>query len=141
MLGIGVRVVAVALVALVAAVVLGWPVLVAPGVALLGAAYAVRLALDDTALDPAAPLVAAGLFLVAELAYWSLERREPARPERGEELRRLAVVCALGLGALVTSSGLLALTDAVDANGLAIDLAGAAAAFAVLLVVADARRG
>jgi hypothetical protein len=135
-LAVGVRLAALALVALLGAVVLGWSGLVPVGAALLGAAYATRLAADDVALDVRAPLLAAGLYLAVELAYWSLEARLRALGERGADLRRLAVVLLLALGSLAVGALLLAVSDLVRTGGLAIDLLGAAAAAGALVLVA-----
>jgi hypothetical protein len=140
-LAVGVRLVALALLALVGALVLGWSPLVPVSLLLLGSAYATHLAADDPALDVRAPLVAAGLLLTAELAYWSLEEHDEIRAERGESLRHLGVVAALALGGLVAGGTLLAVADLARAEGLAIDLLGAvAAAGALLVVVLYARR-
>ena len=79
---VDVRLVAVAFVALVAAIVQGWPWLVPSAVALVGGTYAVELAMDDAPLDVAVPIVAVGLLLAAELAYWSLDERERSRESR-----------------------------------------------------------
>jgi hypothetical protein len=122
--------------------VLGWARLIPLSLTLLGAVYALYLSADDTALDPAAPVFAAGLLVTAELAYMSLEERKAIPAEAGAALRRAAFIAALGLGALLVSGGLLALADVVRARGLAVDLLGAvAAAAALLVVVALARRG
>src|SRR5439155_14447668 len=91
-LRIGIRGTAVALLALIAALVLGWPRLVTLALVLVGAAYGLYLGVDGPALDPAAPAFAAGLFLTAELAHWSLEDRENVKAEPGENLRRVAIV-------------------------------------------------
>jgi len=138
---VGFRVAALALLALVGALVLGWPSLVPASLLLLGGLYGARLALDDPALDGASPFFAAGLLVTAELGYWSLEERETVKAEPGESFRRAAFVALLALGALLVGSLLLALTDGVRAGGLAVDLLGAIAAGAVLLVVVVARRG
>ena len=118
-----------------AAIVLGWPTLVAASLVLLGGMYGAELAIDDAPLDAATPFFAGGLLLVAELAYWAIEEREPISTDPGENLRRLAFVALLGLGALLTAALLLALVDVTRAGGLAIDLIGAAAAAAALLAV------
>ena len=92
-------------------------------------------------LDTLAPLLAAGLLLAAELAYWSLEERQNVRTEAREQLRRLAVVAALALGSLFVGAVLLAVADVARTRGLAVDLVGAAAAAgALLLLVLVARR-
>ena len=131
----GVRVAALALVALVAALVLGWSPLVPVSLVMLGAVYVSQLSLDDAALDGASPVFAAGLYLTAELGYWSLEERECAAREPGDGPRRLAFVATLGLATLLVAAALLVLVDAVRARGLAVDVVGAAAAAAALLAV------
>ena len=138
---VGARVAAVAFLALVAALVLGWPSLVPVAVALAGGIYALELAIDDVPLDVAAPAVAVGLLLAAELAYWSLDERERAVGDPGEGLRRAAYAVLLGVATLVIAGVLLALVDGVRARGLALDLVGAVAAAAVLVtVLVTARR-
>lgn len=121
---------------------LGWPALVPVALGALGGWYGLQLAVDDAPLDLAAPLVAAGLVVTAELAYWSLEERERVEGEPGGTLRRLAYAAALALGTFVVTAMLLALVDGVRAGGLAIDLLGAAAAAGALvaIVLAAARR-
>jgi len=137
---IGVRVAVLALLALVASLALGWPVLLPVSLFLLGGLYAAQLAVDDATLDGAAALVAAGLLATAELGYWALEEREPATADPGETLRRVGFVALLVLGALLVAGVLLALVDVVRAGGLAVDLVGAAAAALVLTVVLVAHR-
>ena len=131
----------VSLVVLLVAVASGWSPLVAVAVALAGGAYAEQLAADDARLDTATPLVAAGLLVAAELAYWSLEERERAPGDPGQGARRLAFVAALGIGALVVSALLLALVDAVHVRSLALDVAGAFAAATALTVIVVVARG
>ena len=137
---IDVRIAAVAFVALVAAIVQGWSWLVPAAIALVGGGYAIELALDDAPLDVAAPVVAVGLLLAAELAYWSLDERSHTIGDPGEGLRRAALVATGAAGALVVASALLALVDEVRGRGLALDLVGAVAAVAVVVtVIASAR--
>jgi hypothetical protein len=138
---VGFRVAIAALLALVAALVLAWPWLIAVAVLLVGGLYGAQLAIDDEPLDLGSAVFAAGALVTAELAYWSLEEREHVKPEEGDELRRLAFVVALGIGALAVSAVLLTLVDGVEAGGLALDVLGAAAAAAVLVAVVLASRG
>lgn len=133
--GVTARLALAALVILLAALVLGSPRLVPLSLVLAVAGYETQLAWDDAPLDAAAPVLAAGLYLVAELAYWSLEERDRAPGDPGEGLRRAAFVAALGAGALVMGASLLALVDAVQAQSLAFDVLGAAAAAAVLAAI------
>jgi hypothetical protein len=134
-LAVGVRLVAAALVALLAAIVLGWSVLVPVSALLVGAAYVTHLSADDLALDARAPLLAAGLLLAAELGYWSIEARQRVRAERGEDLRRLGILALLALASVAAGAAILAAADLARAGGLAVDLLGAAAALGTLLVV------
>jgi hypothetical protein len=139
-LDVGARLVALAFVAAVAAVVHGWAPLVPASLGLLGAAYAVRLEVDGLALDGKAPFFAAGAVLAVELAYWSIEEREQVRADAGEDLRRAGFLAVLTLAALAASGVLLVVGDRAGSEGLAVDLLGAAAAAAALLVVFLAAR-
>jgi hypothetical protein len=132
---VGVRVAAVGVLALVTAIVQGWPRLVATSLVLLGSAYALHLSVDDVSLDARAPLFAAGLLLTAELAFWSLEERDHVRGEPGDGFRRLGFVALLGLAALAVAATVLAAVDVARTGGLAVDLLGAGAAAAALLIV------
>ena len=135
-----VRVAAIAFVALLAAIVQGWSWLVPASIALVGASYAAELAIDDVPLDAAAPIVAVGLLLAAELGYWSLDERSRAPGDAGQGLHRTALVALGAAGTLLLGGALLALVDEVRARGLAVDLVGVLAAAAVLImVVASAR--
>ena len=104
------------------------------GVALVGASYAVFLALRNGSVDQWAPAVAAALFVAAELGYWSLER-SPSRAERAVLLRRLAGLAgAAVVTALVGSFVLVVATGA--AGGVALEAAGVAAAVLALAAIA-----
>ncbi len=131
----GVRVAAAALLALTAALVLGWTPLVPTALVLVGGLYAAQLAIDDAALDGASPAFAAGLLVTAELAYWSLDERERAPGEAGDGLRRTAFVALLGIAALVIAAVLLVVVDSVRAEALAVDVLGAVAAASALLAI------
>jgi hypothetical protein len=133
---VGVRIASVGVLCLAGTLALGIPRLVPLPFLLLGGAYAVYLAVDDVPLDPASPVLAAGLFVSVELAYWSLEERQSVRGEPGETLRRLAVLAGLGTVALLGAGALLALADVARTSGLAVDLMGATAAVAVFALIA-----
>ncbi len=137
----GVRIGAVAFIALVGGIVLGWTPLIPVSVAIAGGLYGVELAIADAPLDTAAPGVAAALLLCTELAYWSGEERTRWLGDAGDGLRRVAVVALLGTGAFFVAAILLALVDAVRTRGLAVDLLGAIAAVTVLATVLVVARG
>jgi hypothetical protein len=119
---------------------LRWSAGLAFGVALLGAQQAVRLALGSDALDAWAPLVAGLLLLVAELAWWSIERRVPAWAEPGLAVRRLAgVLFTCALASMVAALVVLA-AGAPLSGGVSLELVGVLAAAAALALVAFVAR-
>ena len=141
MAAVGIRVGVVAVGALALSLAFGWARLVPLSLVALGGMYALQLAIDDEPLDASAPLVAAGLLLTAELAYWSCEERDGVRAERGETLRRVGLLAGLAVASVLLATTLLALVDAVRTQSLALDVLGAAAAAGTLvLVVLLARR-
>ena len=130
----------VALTVLAAGLVLRLPVTIPVAIAILGAEYVAILGFETDALDTRAPLVAAALLAVAELAYWSLELRGPVVDEAGTYLRRIALLATLVASVVGIGAIMLALVEAVDAGGVAVDILGAAAAFGALGLVALAAR-
>jgi hypothetical protein len=125
---------------LLAALVLRQAIGIPVAVFLLGTAYTVRLLAGAEVLDGRAPLVAAGLFALAELSYWSLELRDGVAAEAGAHLRRVGVVAGLTLGAVVLGAALLALVDVAGTRGLAVEALGVAAAVAALALLAFSPR-
>ena len=110
-------------------------------IVLIGGEYALVLSVDDSSLDTRAAVVAAGLLVTAELAYWSLELRAEITDEPGSYARRLSVLAVGGLCTLTLSGLLVAVVDLAGRGGLAVEIAGAAAAFAaVVLLWSLARR-
>ena len=110
-------------------------------VALLGAEYVALLGVEGGELDARAPLVAGALLGVAELGYWSLELLGAVADEAGTYLRRVALLATLLLGTIGAGVVLLAVVEVVSASGAAVDLLGALAAVAALILVALAARG
>jgi hypothetical protein len=113
----------------------GWHGLIPFAVALAGGTYGAELAVSDAPLDLATPAIAGALFLAVELAYWSLDEYERIPGDPGDGLRRATVVALLGVMAFVVAAVLLALADEVRARGIAVDIAGAAAAAAAFATV------
>jgi hypothetical protein len=105
-------------------------------------AYLLAVLAASREVDPAAPVVGVFLFLAAELAYWSVELRPPARQAPDLPVRRLTTVVVVALAAEVLAG--VALLSAVPRRdlGVVLDVAGALAAVAVvaLLVGLPARR-
>ncbi len=119
---------------LVAALVVQVPAVAAWGVALLGAEYATALLLRGGTIDPFAPVVAVGLLLVAELAYWSLEPHLAG--DRGIARRRVQRLVLLALVTGGVSAIVLAASEAAGRGGLGLEAIGVAAAAAALAIVA-----
>jgi len=130
-----------ALALLAGGLVLSIPVTIPAAVALLGAEYVAILGFETDALHTQAPLVAGALLALAELGYWSLELRVPVADEAGTYLRRIALLATLLLGVVGLGAVVLTLVEIVAAGGIAVDIAGAAAALgAVALLALAARR-
>jgi hypothetical protein len=111
-----------------------WPSLLPLGLAGVGAGYAVLLGLRSGSVDPRAPIVAAALFVAAELGFWSLEPLD-ARAERIVLLRRLLFVAVGALGAALIGS-LLLVAAAEWSGGVALEAVGVLAAVFTLGIVA-----
>jgi hypothetical protein len=115
--------------------------MVAVAVVALAAGYVALLGHEVEGLDTRAPIVAAVLFAIAELAYWSFELRSAVADEPGTYFRRAALIAGMLAGVIALGTALLAIVEAVRAGGLAVELAGAAAAVtAVALLALAARR-
>jgi hypothetical protein len=113
----------------------GLPAVVPWAIVSLGASYAVSLH-GVAGVDGRAPLVGALLVLVAELAYWSLERRTPVGDSAGLRLRRAVSIVALTCAAAALGATLLALTTVPLGGNAAWDALGLAAAAGALATLA-----
>jgi hypothetical protein len=102
--------------------------------ALLGADYAVWLALGTHALDQRIPVVGAGLLLTAELAFDSLEP-EVGRVEPATFLARTIVLVIVVLGAVGAGAIVLAVASIPLSGGVAVTAVGAVAAVLVLAMI------
>jgi hypothetical protein len=127
---------------LVVGLVLRWPIVIPAAVCVLATPYVAALGFEIDGLDTRAPLLAALLFVVAELAYWSLELRGMLADEPGTYLRRVALLAGLAVATIAGGTVVLAVVGAIAARGTAIDLLGAAAAVSAiaLLALAAVRR-
>ena len=113
---------------------------VAVAVVALAGAYTALLVHEVEGIDTRAPIVAAVLFATAELGYWSLELRGAVADEPGTYFRRAALLAIMLAGVIAFGTALLAVVEAVSAGGLAVELAGAAAAVTALALLAFAAR-
>lgn len=102
------------------------------GISLLlaGGIYVAFVAHDEGHVDGTAPLVAVLLLLSAELAAWSLDERWRMQADATLAWRRAAAVGGLALAGLVVSTIVVALSAVPASHGLALTVAGAAAAVA-----------
>jgi hypothetical protein len=125
--GLGLVVTAVALVT-------RWAAALPSGFVGVAAAYALFLSLRPGTVDGRAPMVAAALFIAAELSYWSIERGN--WPSEGQVIiRRLALLVSAGLGAAIVG-GLLLLLTSQGRGGIGQEAAGIGAAVLTLAVIA-----
>jgi hypothetical protein len=133
---------AIAVLVLALALWRGWTTAVAWALVLLACGYALSLSLgpERATIDAAAPVIAAGLLLVAELAYWSLELRDPGRWEGPLLARRLAVLGTLALVSLALGSVVVVFTTLETGSGVGLTLLGVAAAVATLAILAGLAR-
>ena len=107
---------------------------------LAGAEYAVFLVIRESSIDGWAPVYGAGMLLVAELAYWSIERRVPGAPGEGLTFRRATLlfascVAAGGVGGLILAMGELSVR-----GGLWLEALGIAAAVGSIALLARLAR-
>jgi hypothetical protein len=79
-------------------------------------------------VDPTAPLVAVLLLLCGELAAWSLDERWRIEGDAALLWRRGAATAALALAGLTVAALVVALSAVPSGRGLALTVAGAAAA-------------
>jgi hypothetical protein len=126
-------------VGLAAAAALRLRTLLAPALTVLLAEYAVALANRGGRVDAAAPLVAAGLLLYAELASWAGEARPRVRDEPPVLAARAATLTGCVLAALVLAA-LVLLAAALPAGGglarLAVGVVAASGTLALVALVA-----
>jgi len=128
----------VAIVCLVATLAVGRADSIVGALALLGAAYAAILVIDEPVLDGRSAIIGAALLAIGELGYLSVEVRPAVTEEAGAATRRVAFVAMMALLALGIGSAMLALVDLLRTGGIAIEAIGVAAAAGVvgLLVLA-----
>ncbi|MGI8421149.1 MAG: hypothetical protein ACR2MU_02630, partial [Gaiellaceae bacterium] len=79
------------------------PRAVTPGLMLLGGAFAATLVVRGGGLDARTPLIAAGLVLAAELAFWSHELRLPIAQEPRLPGRRAGQIVLTGIAAALVA--------------------------------------
>ena len=119
----------------------GWSGALGCGLAVLGAEYAVLFAAEGATLDRLTPVYAVGFLFVAEVSFWSIERRVPAWSEATAlewRLARLAVACvgAAGVAALTTVSA----AAATGGGGVVLESFGVGAAIGSIVILAALMR-
>jgi hypothetical protein len=114
-----------------------WPGALGLGLAALGGEYAVLFAAEGATLDRLTPVYAVGFLFVAEVAFWSIERRVPAWSDATAlewRLARLAAACvgAAGVAALTTVSA----AAATGGGGVVLESFGVGAAIGSVVILA-----
>jgi hypothetical protein len=107
------------------------------GLAALGGEYAVLFAAEGATLDRLTPVYAVGFLFVAEMAFWSIERRVPAWSEATAlewRLVALGVACvgAAGVAAFATVSA----AAATGGGGVVLESFGVGAAIGSVVILA-----
>lgn len=111
------------------------------GLLLLAGEYLAVAAARWPALDPATPLYAGALLLLAEVSAWALEPQWSSRTDPDLGQRRALHVAVIVLGAIVLDAMLLFAATVSVGSTLLVTAAGVAAAVGCLvLIVVLARR-
>lgn len=124
-------------------VALAWrrPVLLPLTIVVLAAEYLTTQAVQWPASDPATPIYAGGLFLLAEVGSWSLEPLWPRRADPDLNRRRALRIAAVVLTAIFLDAALLLVaTLPIPSNPLLIAAGGLTAIGGLALVALLARR-
>lgn len=116
------------------ALALRWPALIAWSLALLGGEYALWLTERGGAVETRSPLYAAGLLLVAELAYDAVDESS-VRAEPELHARRGVQLAGIAVGALAAGTVVLAAAAIPVGGGVALTAVGVVAASLALLVI------
>jgi hypothetical protein len=116
---------------MISAMVFGAPWLVGWATVTLLAEYGLSLVARPS-VDPRAPLYAAVLFLTVESAYASLERQARIAGLSGRFVGHVARWVVFGVSALAVAALVLTLASLPVAHGILVQVAGVAAAAAVL---------
>jgi hypothetical protein len=109
---------------------LGW------GLAALGGEYGFLFVAEGGALDELTPVYAGAFVLVAELAFWSIERRVAAWSEPMLVERRLARLAATCIGAAGVAALVIVVSAASGGGGIGLEAIGVVAAIGALALVA-----
>jgi hypothetical protein len=110
-------------------------------VAVLALEYGLSLYHQRAPVDARAPLFAAGLLLLVELAYWSAESHRLVRDDRGVLGFRLGVLAVVALAAVTLGALVLLAAELPLAGPLARLAVGVVAASTVLALIATLSRG
>jgi hypothetical protein len=135
MLVLGLAVLGLALLAL--GLVTRWTSALGAGLLALLGEYAVLFSSEGATLDRYTPAYAVGFLFVAEVAFWSIERRVPAWSDDWLlewRLGRLAGVCVAA--ALVAGFVMVNAAAATGGGGIALESAGVVAAIGSIVLLA-----
>lgn len=100
----------------------------------LGVEYAIFV-IGRNGIDVRAPIVGAGLLVLAELIHLSLRARALVRDEAGMSGHRLVDLGALWLGSLAAGSLVVAVGDVGSPGSLGLTIVGVVASGATLMLV------
>jgi hypothetical protein len=119
----------------------GWAGALGCGLAVLGAEYAALFAAEGAELDRLTPVYAVGFVFVAEVAFWSIERRVPTWSETTALEWRLARLAAACTGAAVAAAfATLSAAAATGSGGVVLETVGVGAAIGSIVILAALMR-
>jgi hypothetical protein len=122
-----------ATVALAVGCALRRPNLAVLGLVLLGAEYAGLFLVRGSAIDQRAPLYGAGLLVLAELAFTTMERRAPGNRELA--LHRVIALAVLAVAAVALGTLVLAFAAVPAGGGVVLHAVGVVAAVALVVLL------
>jgi hypothetical protein len=125
---------------LVAALAAGSPAAIGWAVALVGLACALSSAHPGRGLDLWFLGYGAGIFLSAELAYWSLDRRTRVAAEPRTDMRRWMMLAMLVLGGSVSRAAALAVAAVLKGGGVVLGSVKVLASLALVGLIAGMLR-
>jgi hypothetical protein len=105
------------------------------GFALLGSEFGVLFAAEGSTLDELTPAYAGAFVLVAELSFWSIERRVAAWSEGSMLELRLVYLALACVGAAAVAAVVMVVATVSSGGGVGLEAGGVAAAIAALVLL------
>ena len=102
---------------------------------MLGSEFGVLFAAEGSTLDELTPAYAAVFVLVAELSFWSIERRVAAWSEGSMLELRLVYLALACVGAAAVAAVVMVVATVSSGGGVGLEAGGVVAAIAALVLL------